>query len=429
MVKRVLMIAFHYPPMRGSSGIQRTLKFAQYLPRSDWQPIILSAHPRAYQHTSGDQIAEIDSGLVVRRSCAFDTARHFSLFGSYPALLALPDRWISWWLSAVPAGLRLIRLHRPDVIWSSYPIATAHLIALTLHRLTGIPWIADQRDPMTDLDYPLDLRTRRLHHWIENKIVQHCAGLVCTTHGAASRYQQRFAAIAPAAATRIRLIENGFDEDNFSSAEADLEDPMPAPGHEQHCFRLLHSGIIYLSERDPSALFAALFILLHSAEITPSNFHLTLRATGHDGQLLGMLKKYGIDTIVTLAPALPYRAALTEMLETDGLLLLQAANCNAQIPAKLYEYLRAGRPILALTDPLGDSAAKLRSVGIDTIGRLDSQEDIVACLRRFLHLSRQAKAPVASASSIAQNSRAARTIELASLLDQVCHLEKKTCKP
>ena len=107
------------------------------------------------------------------------------------------------------------------------------------------------------------------------------------------------------------------------------------------------------------------------------------------------------------------------MLEADGLLLLQAANCNAQIPAKLYEYLRAARPILALTDPVGDSAVKLRGVGIDTIGVLDSESAIIASLRHFLSLARRGQAPQASTAAISLNSRAARTIELAQLLDQV----------
>lgn len=412
MVKRVLMIAYHFPPLRGSSGIQRTLKFAHYLPRSGWQPLVLSADPRAYAQTSPDQMAE-SAPIEVRRSFALDASRHLAVRGRYPALLALPDRWSSWWLSAVPAGLRLIRRLRPDVIWSTYPIASAHLIGLTLHRLSGIPWVADQRDPMSDAAYPADPRTRRLHQWLERHIAARCARVVCTTPGAVRAYRARFAHTDPA---RFCLIENGYDEENFAEAEAEAATETPAA---PACFRLLHSGILYPSERDPAALFAALSKLAQAGEIGPHNLKLVLRASGHDAHLRAMLAQNGIADLVELAPPLPYRAALAEMLRADGLLLLQAANCNEQIPAKLYEYLRAGRPILALTDPAGDSAAKLRGAGIDTIGRLDAPAEIATCLRRFLHLARQARAPLASASTVALNSRAARTIELANLLDQV----------
>lgn len=411
MVKCTLMIAFHYPPLRGSSGLQRSLKFAQYLPRSGWHPVVLSADPRAYADTSDDQMTDAGA-LEVHRSFALDTSRHLALRGRYPALLALPDRWISWWLSAVPAGLRLIRRHRPEVIWSSYPIATAHLIGLTLHRLTGIPWVADQRDPMSEVGYPADPRTRRLHQWIEGRIMRHSAAMVCTTPGALRAYRQRFPQVA---ADRFRLIENGYDEDSFAAAEAGQAPPNTAPG----CFRLLHSGILYPSERDPSALFAALSNLLQEGLLGPRNFRLVLRASGHDDYLRALSARYGIEAIVKLAPALSYRAALAEMLAADGLLLLQASNCNEQIPAKLYEYLRARRPLLALTDPASDSAACLRAAGIDTIGRLDSAPDIRRALLSFLQLARQAHAPLATAATVALHSRAARTIELAQLFEQV----------
>jgi hypothetical protein len=104
MVKRVLMIAFHYPPMRGSSGIQRALKFSQYLPEFGWQPLVLTVNPRAYESVSHDQMCEVSDHVRVARAFALDTARHLSLRGRYPGLLALPDRWISWWLGAVPRG-------------------------------------------------------------------------------------------------------------------------------------------------------------------------------------------------------------------------------------------------------------------------------------------------------------------------------------
>ncbi|MET3133187.1 hypothetical protein AAKU55_003472 [Oxalobacteraceae bacterium GrIS 1.11] len=412
------MIAYHFPPMQGSSGIQRTLKFSHYLPRHGWQPTVLTVNARAYQTCSAGQMDEIAPHLTVRRSFALDCARHLALRGRYPGWLALPDRWISWWLSAVPAGLALIRRQRPDVIWSSYPIATAHLIGLTLHRLTGIPWVADQRDPMSDPTYPADPHRRRLHRWIEDQIIEYSASMVCTTPGAIASYRARY---PDSAQTRFCLIENGYDEANFAAAAE-----APAPSGPRARFRLLHSGIVYPSERDPAPLFDALARLRLAGALGPRDFQLTLRASGHDAYLGQMIERHGIADLVELAPPLPYRAALADMLAADGLLLLQAANCNAQIPAKLYEYLRASRPILALTDPAGDSAVKLRHCGIDTIGRLDSATDIACALSRFLALARAAKAPLASAATIALHSRQARTTELAGLLDKLTQQTEAT---
>lgn len=412
MVKRVLMIAYHYPPLRGSSGIQRTLKFSRYLPEFGWEPIVLTAHPRAYSSTSNDQIGEIPKEATVHRAFALDTSKHLSILGRYPAAMALPDRWISWWLGAVPAGLRLIHKFRPDVIWSTYPIATAHLIGLSLHRLTGIPWVADLRDPMTDVDYPPDPLTRRVYQWIEGKTIAHCTRAVFTTPGTIKDYESRF---PQTPASRFCLIENGYDEENFAAAEATAKAEMP----EDKPFVLVHSGIIYPSERDPAHFFEALADLSQQGLISPGSFNVILRATGHDEYLRQLVGRNGIGDIVSLAPPIPYREALSEMLAADGLLILQASNCNNQIPAKLYEYLRARRPILALTDPAGNTAATLRNAGIDTIAPLDSKNDIMRALLRFLVLAKENEAPVATMEKVLASSRRSRTGELANLLDKV----------
>jgi hypothetical protein len=412
MVKRVLMIAYHYPPLRGSSGIQRTLKFTQYLPQFQWKPVVLTAHPRAYLDTSNDQIAEISAEVMVHRAFALDASRHLSIKGYYPKLLSLPDRWVSWWLGAVPAGLRLIRQHRPEIIWSTYPIATAHLIALSLHRLTGIPWVADLRDPMTDIDYPRNRLTRRIYQWIERKTIVHCNRAVCTTPGAIRLYQARFPDVP---ASRFCLIENAYDEENFAEAAA----VATGATAKDNPFVLLHSGIIYPSERDPTQLFEALAALSQQGRISAENFRLILRATANDKPLGKMIKQCRIDSLVSLEPPIPYRAALAEMLSADGLLILQASNCNNQIPAKLYEYLRAQRPVLGLADPQGDTANALLKAGVDTIAPLDSTEEIMRALIGFLDLARCNKAPIPSMEKVVANSRRSRSGELAALFDGV----------
>jgi hypothetical protein len=182
---------------------------------------------------------------------------------------------------------------------------------------------------------------------------------------------------------------------------------------------LVHSGVIYPSERDPVPLFEALAALQADGTVEVGKFELLLRATGHDAYLSGLIAQYDIGGIVRLAPHVAYRDALREMVSAGGLLILQASNCNHQVPAKLYEYLRARRPILALTDPVGDTAATLRKAGIDTIAPLDEKQAIIEAMKRFLKLAGSGNAPVATYSTIAANSRLARTGVLAALLDQV----------
>ena len=150
------MVAFHFPPLSGSSGVQRTLRFVQHLPAHGWEPLVLSASSRAYETVSDDLLAQVPAGTEVRRAFAVDAARHLSIGGRYLAAAARPDRWASWRLDGVRQGLKLIQRFKPQVIWSTYPIATAHLIGKALHQKSGLPWVADFRDPMAQQGYPAD---------------------------------------------------------------------------------------------------------------------------------------------------------------------------------------------------------------------------------------------------------------------------------
>ena len=409
VVRRVLMVAFHFPPQRGSSGVQRTLAFTRYLPAGGWLASVLTASHHAHQNQAADQMGEIPAQVTVRRALALDTARHLSIRGRYLGLLALPDRWISWCLAAVPAGWRMIRKERPEVIWSTYPIASAHLIALALQRLSGLPWIADMRDPMLDDEYPRGALNRRVARWVEARTVARCSRLVCTTPGALRSYRARYPQVP---AQRFVLIENGYDEENFPAAPAGAPS---APGS----VVMLHSGIIYPSERDPRPLFAALAALHQDGMVCGVRLRLVLRAPVHDDYLKALAAEHGLQGIVEVAPHLPYRAALAEMLDADALLLLQAANCNHQIPAKLYEYLRARRPLLALTDSAGDTAAAVRAAGVDTIAALDNKEEIMAALAAFLPELAAGTAPLPSLAASRAHARSARAAQLAALLTEV----------
>ncbi len=142
--------------------------------------------------------------------------------------------------------------------------------------------------------------------------------------------------------------------------------------------------------------------MVGQGRLRPGGLVVRFRAAGHDEMLRALARRHGVEALVELLPPIPYRAALDEMLRADGLLVLQASNCNEQIPAKLYEYLRAGRPIVALTDPAGDTAGVVRDAGLDTIARLDSADDIAALLERFVASLPLGQAPLPDAGYVAQ---------------------------
>lgn len=409
-MKRVLLIAYHYPPARGSSGLQRTLKFSRYLQEFGWSPSVLTVSPRAHPSVGNDQMGEIPPDVTVARSFALDTARHLSIKGAYLRGLALPDRWASWHWSAVPVGLSMVRRLGIDVLWSTYPIATAHKIGLSLHRRSGRPWIADFRDSMTEENYPADPYVRRVFGTLEREVVERSAFSVFTTPGTVRMYRERYPSVAP---QRMRLIENGYDEENFAAAERKL--PAVPAGRP---ITLVHSGILYPRERDPTAFFGALQDMKRAGAVSAQRLKIVLRATGHDAHIARLISQFDVADLVELAPSVAYVDALAETMTADGLLLFQAANCNHQIPAKLYEYLRAGPPILALTDSAGDTAATLRGAGVESIAQLDRRADIVAHLTKFLADIENGAAMRVSRELASRYSRRSQACELAALLDE-----------
>lgn len=416
-MRSVLLVAYHYPPEGSSSGVQRTLTFSRYLGENGWCPVVLSADPRSYKVTREDQLSDIPDDVVVHRAFALDTGRHLAVAGRYPRFAALPDRWVSWCWGAMWSGMRLIRKHRPAVLWSTYPIATAHLVGYWLHRLSGLPWVADFRDSMTEEGYPRNPAKWRSYRSIEKRTVHRASCAVFTAPGAAAMYRERYPDVDP---SRYAVIPNGYDETSFSGAEAlRSASGNGTNGSGRHRVVLLHSGILYPSERDPRAFYRAVARLSRDGVVSPQSLRIVLRSTGHDKHHRRLIDENGIGDLVTLAPRTPYREALREMLDVDGLLLFQGSNCNHQVPAKVYEYFRARRPILALTAAEGDTAGVLREANLDAIAPLDDEERIAAELTRFLADLRAGRARVAADDEVRRHSRTARTRALAELLDAV----------
>jgi len=407
MTKTVLLVAYHFPPVLGSSGVHRTLSFARYLPEFGWKPVVLTVKPLAYVERRAALRSEIPSHLHVERAWALDTARHLAVGGRYPRAWATPDRWTSWRFDAVRRGKQLLRDFDISAVWSSYPIATAHAIGLALHQASGKPWLADFRDPMIEDGYPSDPMLRRAYDTLEKETMAQADLVTLTTPGSVNMYRANY----PAAAERIHLLENGYDEALFTNLASAL--PL-SPGK----ITVLHSGVVYPDERDPTHLFAALSLLAQHYPDVAKRLRVRFRAPGHEQMLLSLAERFAVNDAVELLPPIAYRQAIQEMISADALLLLQARNCNSQVPGKLYEYLRARRPIIALTDPAGETARCLERFGVHTHVPLDSPEDILEILARLPGLVNEFS-DISVTESIRAASRRGRTEQFAELLDRV----------
>ena len=416
MKNDILMIPFHYPPMSGSSGVQRSLFFSVNLQNHGWHPIVLSAHPRVHPKVSEEALHAIPDSMVVKRVFAIDVAKHLPFGGRYPKLFAIPDRWSSWVVAAVFTGLRIIKKQKPKIIWSTYPISSSHLIAIILYKLTKIRWVADFRDPMTEESYPEDPLLFKVYRWIEKYAVTHASCVVVTTDGVKNMYMNRYSV---ADENRIKVIPNGYDETMFKGVETKLSVKNQDNSESSvKVIRIVHSGLIYPEERNPIEMFTAIAELKEQGLISAENLQVELRASGFDGYYENIIEKLFIQDIVKLLPAITHEQCIEDMYSADALLLLQASNCNDQIPAKVYEYLRVGKPIIALTDPDGDTGTLLKKVGVKNLAELDDRKQIKDIILNIKEITNHGV--IYNKELIIKYSRQHQTKELALILDSIC---------
>jgi len=377
----------------------------------------------AYEMTSEELLGDIPENASVTRTIALDTMRHLGFKGRYPSFLAIPDRWASWVFGGVLSGLWRILRDKPKIIWSTYPIATAHLVAFILHKLTGLPWVADFRDPMVEYNErtgewaPKEDRIRKARLWIEYLAINHASKLVFCTHGALHICRARYDFDDE---SKFVVLSNGYDERTFVNCEKTLgkEERVADTG-----LRVVHSGVLYGgTDRDPRPLFEAMRHLVLQGNLTRNDLHIVFRGSGADSRYKKDINDLELDDYVDFKPSCTYHNSITEMLNADGLLVLQGYTSNPAIPAKVYEYLRAGKPILALVDKEGETAALLRKFDGVIIAQPDSIDSITRGLVRYLGLLRDADAGLKPRDDIMDYSRDALTGKLAGFLDEiVCH--------
>ena len=336
----------------------RTLKHTRYLGRFGWRVTVLTLDRRAYDTVDPQLEAQIPADVRVVRTPFVEMKRHLAVRGRYPSILAIPDRWIGWWPWAVAAGRRIVGRDPVDVIYSTSPHATAHLIALSLARRARVPWVADFRDPW--YEDPPEPGTTRVGQFaarrLERRVVAGADRIVAST----ARLRNMLAARYPWKPQETFVaIPNGYDESDFTHLPA----PADRPGDEM---LIVHAGSINESFRDPRPVFEAVRRAVAEGGIERSRIRLRFLGAGPFSESPAMreaVRQAGLTSNVEFRPRLSYQDSLLEQSRASVLLLLQASPDTIDlVPAKLFEYLRTRRPVLALV-PEGATAEVLRDTG------------------------------------------------------------------
>jgi glycosyltransferase involved in cell wall biosynthesis len=342
-LKKVLIIAYHYPPAGGSSGVLRALKFSKFLPANGWLPHILTLHESFYPVRDEALLWDVPAEAVVHRTLAFDNARHLAIKGRHLAFLGVPDRFVSWFFFGVAKGVRVVRKQSVQAIYSTSPPATAHLIAAALKSITGALWVADFRDPwIEEGSFPVPGSLRyRIESALERMVMRRCDCLLVTTPYLKQEFLSRYPELP---ADKIQVIYNGYDESDFS-------DNGVAPRSD--LFEIIHAGLVTRAFRNPLPLLETVADLIAEGCLPRNQVKITF--LGGDWwvsspEFTAEIKRLSLDEVVSVQGRVSHQEALKRLAQAAVLLLLQASDdTRSLIPAKAFEYLRIGRPILALT--------------------------------------------------------------------------------
>lgn len=372
MKSSLLLLAYYYLPAT-TSGVQRALRFVKYLPRNGF-PVFVVSSSESGSDLGCSNVSYVPDLASPRTRAAF----HARVANLIQRWLLPYNEQLPWAPFAVEAGSRLIRKHGISAVISTSPPMGTHFAAWWLKRRYGLRWIADFRDPV--LGNPGRPRRWALPYdrFVERMIFRSADAVLVVTDVIAEECRKRY----PQWAGKIHVLWNGFDPE-------EVIEPREIPPRPYRC--LSHVGILY-APRQPNSLLASLNRILQDGRIDANSIRLRFIGQVQDsGSLYSnpavqSLLKSGCLEIY--CESIPRREALTEIETSDYLLLLDIADLSQNgyaVPAKLHDYARTGRPILAVTPQESPVDRILEKSGLrySCIYPGDTEETVDAKLLKF----------------------------------------------
>jgi glycosyltransferase involved in cell wall biosynthesis len=384
VTRKILMIINFFPPT-GGGGVYRPLSFVKYLSRLSWDVTVVTPRPGEFWISDPGLAGEIPPSVRVVRTASLSGFRFLRAFrgdrgegqsrrssGGFMALrrvgemFLVPDTYVGWVPFATRAADSLCRAERFEAVYSTSPPDSSHLVAMKISRRHGIPWVADFRDPWINLhlrEAPTALH-RALHARLEGAVSR--ADLVLTTTAA---HRRMLAERYPSC--RIELIPNGFDEEDFTR-EPDAHPPA-APFTVTHCGMLtlgrsarpFLEGLAALKRRSPATAAAIRVVFIGARESSNEEW----------------ARRLAMEDTVVFEDNLPHRECIAREKRSHALLLIKHDDerYRGLVPGKLFEYIGAKRPILAVV-PDGETSEIVRGLRRGETAHIGSPGEIAAAL-------------------------------------------------
>jgi glycosyltransferase involved in cell wall biosynthesis len=439
--KYVLFISYYFPPA-GGPGVQRVTKFVRYLKDFGWTPIVLVPLDAQYQALDPSLEKELPKDLIIRRSPIFEPHNLYKKFVGIKKEAALdvtvnerkgkkslkqkvaafiratffiPDARIGWLRSAVKEGMAITSEYPISAIYTSSPPYTVSLIGKKIAKKTGIPFVAGFRDPWSGFESSTPDRwliPRLIDESMEHSVFKNATKIDVAWEGIRMDALGKYPELPR---DKFILIPNGFDSADFP--EQDIIKRAHRDKSEK--FVLTYSGSLY-GPRNPVSLFAALQLLLDRGQIDPNK--ITLRFVGRFGpEIHEMMNAPRIAPTIEKYDYVAHSKAVELVSDSDALLLIvdDTPSVAEIVPGKVYEYLGAMRPMIAIAPPTGAIGRLLKETGGgETVATSDIEGQAQAFKKMYDRwVSGEEASRAMNIEAIKQYERRESTRKLAALFD------------
>lgn len=390
-MKKVLILTYYWPPS-GGAGVQRWVKFVKYFRKFDWEPIVyipenphypvidnsfgkdipndikILSHPIWEPYSFYKKFMGMKKGEAVQHGFIQEKKR--SNLKSKISLWVrsnffIPDARKFWIKPSIKYLTNYFKdAEKPDVIISTGPPHSVHLIGLGLKKNLKIAWVADFRDPWTGIDFYSQLKLTKLadnyHHKLENKVLTNADKVIAIGWHMADE-------LKGLGAKEVEVITNGFDESDFKESIKTVKNKK---------FTISHIGSLN-KDRNPTILWPALKEIIAKNEVFKNSFNLKLVGKV-DHFVLGSIEENGLSEYLEKIDYLPHNEISNVLTSSDILLLLlnDTPNIEGIVTGKIFEYLASQRPILCIGSSTGDAARIINKTNSGKAVNFDDKSEI-----------------------------------------------------
>lgn len=429
-MKKVLIITYYWPPS-GGAGVQRWLKFAKYLPQFGWEPVIYTPENPDFAVEDNSLQKDISPTLKVIKSHIWEPYEIYKFLigkkgqkvnvsfaegnkkqGKIHKLalairgnLLIPDPKCFWIQPSVKLLQEYLKKNPVDAIVTTGPPHSMHIIGRKLHKKTNIPWLADFRDPWTNIDFYKELNLTyvadKIHHRAEKSVLKNAQKVVSVTPTWCRE-------LSELAGRQVDLVHNGYDDEDIIKTDKAV-DPD---------FSLVHIGSLNAA-RNPKTLWLALSEMVKvNTELAAT---LKIRFVGNvEPVVLQSLDELGLTKYVDRIGYMPHADAIAFQQTSTILLLLvnNTPNANGILTGKFYEYMASERPILVIGPDRSDVATFLDETKAGLIAGFDDLEGTKRVVHQLFEKYKSGKLNSES-QNYQQYSRKNQCAVMAGLLDEI----------